>query len=427
MTIKKGRPAKDPIVLATDAEWSAPGELWDTAEPTLRPLDGLIATGFMPDQRIAVRHVNYLEHHTGRRLRNLDLIEVTNWPEPHPNTDAVLNGGGNLAGSMVEMAPDIANTAGPGVMYYCNGGDSIKKDVLSGGYAWTNDHTDAGAIVYELAANRYNAAAVATEGGAAKIVHKAIASGWQTHGVSLTDARAIVADDDLGIAEPTPESVFWLAGISGTTPRVSRVSFGADGTSAISEVTYSAGVGSTRLDVIAVGGGRGVAANAAGTQNIYTWQDGAAALTAVSLGGTDTPRFVVWDPENLQFIMGFSNGKMWRSPTGLSASWTEVTANMPTGTKDYAFNGACSRGSLCVVPGTLNSVSCLFVTGDAGETWDTLPDPLRRYNANAYMGPASGPAPVAEKVRRVGNRLVCLGYNASNKTYAAYSERTGRP
>lgn len=428
MTTTRFRPSRDPAIRASDDVFSDPGKDWDGEATKLRPDAGTLGQGMVPDRRILARHENFLQNDIGRRLQNHDLIEVMNWPEPHPNTSAILDfsgaGAGNQPGTMTEWSPDPGNVL-YAPLYAANGGQSIYRDD-AGGYAWASDYTDASSSNWWIDSNRFNVACIATEAGAAKLVHRSRSAGWSQNGVSLTDARALVVDQDLAEAQ-TPESVFWIAGLSGATPRVIRASFGADGTSALSAVSYSAVAGTARLDSIAVGKGRGVAVIGTSSANgLYSFADGVASLTVVShpQGGTPTPRSVVWDRENERFLLFYSDGRVFRSATGVAASWVGVSTFMPAVTRDYTLNGAVSRGSLVVVCGTANGTSCLYVTGDAGDTWDIVPSPMARYSTTSFMA-TSGSVLVSERVCRIGNRLAVLGYDASGKSFAAYSMRAG--
>jgi hypothetical protein len=427
--LRRGRPAGAPLVIAQDALYDQPGDAWDGEDTKLRP-DVLALQGQIPDQRIMARHVNWLLHDVARRLRNLDMIEISNWEIPvsfdfgNQSYPASMDGsGGNISGGITAWQPSPPNLLVTAPMYWVGGGTKILRSD-DGGFVWSDDHTDAGSSTWDIDSNVFNVVAVATEGGAGKIVHRNTGAGWNNVATVLDDVRAIVADQDLAENESSPESVFWLAGINGATPSVVRWSFGADGTGAPTEVEYSAGSGAVRLDLIAVGNGRGIAASASGVvQGICAWEDGDAAIVGQGSAtgtSTDAARDLLYSREDGFFFAFYDTGQVFRSATGLAGEWSELTANLPAGGSscDFLFRGGCVKGSIIAIAGTYAGNACIFVTGDAGLTWDVLPDPLVRYQLS--------PQPAIERVRVAGNRFAGLGYYASGVSVAAYGLRVGR-
>jgi hypothetical protein len=373
----------------------------------LEPSDAIKARGWHPGKRRPAKWDNWLLNDITTRLDNLDMAEALNWPEPAPDAGVIATGGTN-SGAMCQR-----RFAGAAVQQFHVNGDAIIQASVDGGYSWATSHTDAGAVIYDIAAGIADAgavAAVATEGGAAKVIASVIVGGWNTAAlVSVTDARTIVAD-------PYRENVFYVGGVDTATPRVVKLdcSAGLPGV----QTLLSGGGGAARVDLLAVGLTHVLGAIpgvASATNVLRRFAYDAAAMTAVTSPTSDAIVDILWNEEDEHFYL-FTADAVWRSTTGDTGSWTDMSAGLLSGVTFLLRGGVCRGGLIvCAVTAT-GSEPHLLVSGDAGETWDLVPDPLARHTGTAE----------ATYVRNIGNRLVVLGYAGGGDVKVAYGLRAGR-
>jgi hypothetical protein len=423
-SLPHGRPFGDPPPWSADEEFADDGGLtpWSAQEIKLRPDVGTITGGQIPDKRILARHANFKDHDFARRAANIDLLEAMNFPDPWGNADPINDSGTGI--NPTELVCWRGASGHP--MYAVAGGENVLKD-SRGGYNWGADRTDAGDTFQAVAENRFNVCAIRTNGGASALSARGLATSWGGQSIDASsDYRAIEADHSLAEAV-SPESVFWIAGLDSTGPvaKVIRASFG-DGTGIPGTLVSYAGIGTHRLDLIAVRGGSGLAAASFASTGgvLFAWSDGDNALTARTSPTSAAILDLLWCPDGTAtggayFL--FTLNEVWRSPDGTNGSWIDMSSFLPPGAAFY-LRGGCVRGSLIVVPGLAGVIggtdNSILITGDGAETWDVIPEPLTRIGGS--------PTPITKKIRNLGNRLAAFGYAAAGNVHVAYGLRAGR-
>lgn len=395
------RPAGNPKIIASDTTYATGAKAGENTK--LDPGAAITARGWYPGKRRPAKWDNFIGNDVARRLDNLDMAEALNWP---PVVDEV--SGSSLGGGFA-AAPQIFAPA----IYHVSGDTKIRQS-LDGGYSWSDALTDAGAVIRDIAANDLCLMAVKTEGGAASVI------GINT---AATDTSALTSVTDAQIIRPDPfrSGWFWVGGLDTATPRVVRVDASAGLPGA--QTLCSGGGGSTRIDFIAVGRSYILAASqTAASSNVlrrFAYADNA--MNAQTQPTSSAIKELLWDDEDGYFFL-FTAKEVWRSPTGASGTWTNMSAGLPGNVNDVTFilRGGCVRGSLIVIACTSSFIAAntpgLLVSGDAGVTWRLLPDPSAR-NAGSVG---------AQHVVVLDNRFGVCSYNATHSVLAQ-SFRAGRP
>jgi hypothetical protein len=364
------RPAGNVAIWAEDDAYASDPHNGEITK--IEPSAAIKARGWKPGERRPAKWDNWLSNDITRRLDNIDMAEAINWS---PIVDTV-TGSGTVAG--FACAPSVFAPA----IYHVAGDTKIRQS-LDGGASWSDVLTDAGATIRDIAANDIGIMAVKTEGGAASVIGVNTATTDTSALTSVTDAQIIRAD-------PFRPGWFWVGGVDTLTPRVVRVD--ASGGLPGVQTLCSGGGGSARQDLLAVGRSYILAANqtASATNVLRRFAYGDNAMNAQTQPTSAAIKELLWDDEDGFFFL-FTAHEVWRSATGATGTWTNMSAGLPhpSNPSDITFQlrGGAVRGSLIVIACTSDFLSAgtsgLLVSGDAGETWHLLVDPTLRAAGSA--------------------------------------------
>lgn len=428
------RPLGAPRPWASNATMSDPAKAWDGTPTKVRPANGIIDAGFLPTEQPPAERANWKLNDIDRRLAVHDMIEARTFVEPgdgagidNPGTGGTV---GDFAFAIFNQQPEL---------YRATASTLVRKSV-DGGYTWATDLTLAGGSVLTAIASRDDGlkqgalAASYANAGVAKValtgqgggVGHAWASTTLTGSGTGNQANCVVGDSYVG-------SIFLVGGNDQTTgidaPKVWRVvdSYGSfTSQTVVSMAGIFAGTGNT-IRIVCAGATYKLATQFNGGFNaVWRWQDGDATAASVTNFTTDEIKDVLWLPEDGCFLAISQSGgnviKFWRSADGSTGSWSQVTTTGDGtnvwGNATVYLRGACVRGSILMVPCVYNSAGLVMVSGDAGVSWEAIPDPLSRHQSQT-------PVPKTQVLRAVGPRIMAAGYVAASKAAMAYTMRAG--
>lgn len=412
-----------------------PTTAWDGTPTKVKPSNGVIDAGFLPTEQPPAERLNWLINDRDRRIAVLDMAEARTFPEPGDGAGIDNPGSGSTVGDFA-----FATFNQQPELYRATNATLVRKSV-DGGYTWATDLTLAGGSVITSIASRDDGSkqgavgAAYAVGGAAKIALTGagggISHGWAsttlTGSGTANTAKCIVADRDAG-------SIFLVGGSDQTggidAAKVWRVvdSFGLfSSQTVVAMAGIFAGTGNAVRLVAASPTYKFACQYNGGSNALWRWLDADSTSTSVTTPTTDEIRDLLWLPEDGRFLMISQSGgnviKFWTSTDGATGSWSQVTTTgdgtSVWGNAVVQVRGACVRGSIIMVPTVYAGGSTLLmVSGDAGLSWEALPDPLARHQSQA-------PVPVTQIVRSVGPRFVAAGYIAASKVGMAYTMRAG--
>lgn len=417
MTIRLA-PSGPVPVLATDAAYDDPGEAWDLA-PTKVALDaGALASGMLPNRPLNADELNWILNQLGVRVGLHELDEVTNWTESATITGTSGNATG-IGGAC--CAPFEAHEK----LWFCPKNDENVLVSTDGGYTWAADLTVAGADFKGLANSDVDVVALYLSGANYKIgLYDPTAPGWDT-------STTVIA-----AASGTPLGVVWdpyaAPGSGMAVYYVHGASAGAN--AQIFKVTTTVGTyPATVEDVSAAGLGqqiRGVACSpdvvlAYDENEVYAYSrtgDFGASIWTNPDGPTAEIAGLVWDAENGWFVLVISDGTAYtttcyRSTDG--TTWDQVGASSPLATSGTGVRSALllARGGVTLFGAEADpgGVYVLLASPDAGETWNSFPDPMGRFGTGERTTFLAG----------VGNRILAGTYTGGGAYALALSMRAG--
>ncbi len=420
-----GRPLGDAPRWASDDEWADPGEAWDGEPPQAEPAGGYISQGFLPEKPMPADYANFLFADHGARLRALDGLDVQNYP-----IGGVVTANGNAAGDACCLTWHLTRR-----ILYVGGGSFDDEGFVSydDGVHWAADYTSGNASdditccatrewneVSGQSTNLATALGVSLNAGTAAVVTRGTSGGaWVQTALtsSLTVARVK--------ADGFQTSGFWIAGRgTGNLPAIWSFTDNGGG-AAFAQARYTdPGGANNGYDTIAVGRGVVLAALWTGTNAIIGRKDAAVcAIAAVTHPGASTQRvmYLLFEPLSNTFIMltqaPGTGTNVFTSTIGSSGTWASVASTW-MGFVNVAAGGAgCVRGSSIVVPVSDGTRNYLAVSTDRGQTWEAIPDPLKRHGAGTA---------VATIARRLDRRFGVFGYQGTGTHTFALGTRTGR-
>lgn len=404
------RPPGAPRIVASDLVYADPGEAWDTLPTKVEPSAGMNLTGAVPNQPINAEHDNWRANDWTRRLAAIDLIEVQNFTEPGDGKGTFSPTGSSFVAGMAWIKGQSSSL--PRILA-CGDGESILSSI-DGGYTWTTEYTPVAAADFIDLCDRNShqtAGAIYLDAGVYKFARMSVAGSW-------VNATATDATDLNAIAGDPYRDYFWVVGGTAGTGYIRRW----EDDSAPAYANFDGGA--TNFHFVAVGPTAVLAATQGG--QIYKVADPAgAAVAAVLVHDNASPGLTVGlvylEPQALfvLFTSDFAAGsaEIWTS-ADLGSTWTQVGA--ATAALLGIVAGSClARGSVLYSAGTKNDLGAfLHVSGDAGATWDVLPDPLARHQSLAVV-------PQTTRIRSVGNRIMVAGYVAAGQIAHALSVRGG--
>lgn len=407
------RPAGAVPMVASDDVYDAPGEDWDGLHTKVAPSAGEIASGAVPNTPIDAEVRNWFDDKIARRLASIDLVEATNFPEPAPTT-GYLTAAGSGTGNVCEAAPGFEPG---GILYSYQDTDEDVYRSDDGGYTWAVDYAGvAGANIRGVAASDASVACILDESSTYKIAVVTPTQVWTSQ--SITGAFVIVGiAADLARLGGSPG--YYLTG---------EKTGGADG----AVYWYPEGdPPQTRVDMSpATSNGEPIFAIAVGHDRILF----ADTLSVYTLERGDTNAAKTWDvpntlltPYEVQSLVYDESSRLfyvfvWEGNVGSSrvyessdgTTWTRKGAGTVLDDLNISNRRAFdSRGSALVHPCTYNGIERIAVSGDRGDTWSLIPDPMMRHGyQTAVMGLA-------------GRRLYCARYIGTGNTAFAWGLRAG--
>lgn len=413
-----GRPRHDVRPWASDAAYNSPGEDWDTEPTKLRASDGEAAQGLVPDTPLSADVINHELNDLGERHRYLDGIDYQNWIEPGDGRGIIATAGNNVNGACA-----LTWHASRRILFTNNDESAYSSE--DGGYTWQVEYTSAGNDI-KGCATRYENENDQTDLASAIVIQTvAPAVELRTRGVSGAGWASTMLTNGIAahvvVADPFSGG-FWVGGLATGPVKAVWHYLDVDGGSGGTQTAITGMTGVQQIDIVAVGRDYILAASSAGGEPIYRWARGASAATAiVSPVGNDILD-ILWDDVNETFIMIVDNGselEVWVSADGSTGTWSQV-ADALDFLETGSLRGGCVRGSVVAVPGRTGAgVYYIAITTDGGQTWEFIPDPLKRHQfpvvtANVTM------------VRLLDRRFGAFGYAAAGEVQHALSLRTGR-
>lgn len=408
------RPEGAVPMVASDDVYSAPGEDWDGLPTKVAPSAGEIATGAVPNTPIDAEVRNWYDDKIARRLAAIDLVEATNFPEPAPTT-GYLTVAGSGTGNVCEAAPGFE--AG-GILYSYQPTDKDVYRSNDGGYTWAVDYAGvAGANIRGVAASDASVACILDEAGTYKIAVVTPTQTWTSQAITGAFVLVGIAAD---LARLGGDPGYWLTGEK-TAGADGAVYWYPEGDPPQTSVDMSPATSNgTPIFAIAVGHDRVLFAD---TRSVYTLARG------------DTNAAKTWDipwtiltPYEVQSLVYDESSRLfyaflWEGTVGSSrvyessdgTTWTRKGAGTVLDACDLSTRRAFdTRGSVLVHPCTYNSLERILVSGDRGETWSLIPDPVMRHGLQTVvMGLA-------------GRRLYCAGHSGiTGDTAFAWGLRAG--
>lgn len=418
-----GRPVGNPPIWAANANMSDPGKPWDGTPTKVAPASGIIAAGHLPNTPPPAERFNWWQNDVAQRLDNVDMIELSGWIEPG-------DGVGNMQASGAGSGPGFITCAtwhyGKRLMHCYS--DTRIMSSSDGGYTWGLETSSVGSSFVGIVSQGnpvtggLTVAAQNLSGVGSVTMNGTALAGWGTFTLAGTSpfTQAVTTD-------PTSASNFWVCGNttpSALSPSVWKVNLSNPLSPAVT--LLAGGPGVSAFTIIAVGSGNGMAyAFDTGVNRLASFDLGAAAFTTVTAPTSTRINDIVWLPVDGVFLMIDATGYTWTSTTGATGTWvaqTRIAYGLPATINTYA-QSATVRGSLIVVPWNDGSTNFLAISGDAGLTWETLPDPIYRHKSVTFAALAQ------RRVRVVDNRLVVFAPSTTptNGVYPVYSSRAGRP
>lgn len=392
------RPLNAPPQVASDDVYDAPGEDWDGLPTTVEPGAGEIASGRVPAQPIDAEVENWYARDTARRLLALDLIEAQNWIESGSYTAS-----GNAAGGICEayLMREI---------YTVEGNDEDVAISQDGGSTWTVDHTVTGADMKSIAGGPNSVCAICDDGGSPTTVKK--------YGVTWTDA------DQGGTGANTLDCVAWdpfgetyLLGGFGGADGAYFATLAEDELADATDRSPPTGGDGLFVRFIAPGADRVLFAN---TENVYSWDRVSSTssrtwIVQSTTGGTFVVKSLVYC--GTYFYALVSDGttsRVYESADG--TTWTRKGAgSVLLGAFTDPITTLAVRGSALLFGGEIATQKRFIVSGDRGETWTPIHDPIAVRNAGGS----------AQVIGLVGNRYAAWAYKGAGERVHALALRMG--
>jgi len=352
------RPLDPPIVFATDDNFPAGSDPWSGSPAKVRPTDGILARGFLPNKRLPAAWANSVLHDVSARTARADLLEVLNWSA---RATGMSSPPANVSRCAVYDEP-------MGVVW------ALRPDGVSrseDGFFWTDDTSFPGSPTdLKAIAHKGTQTIVVEEGGE----YSCVGGAWNV-GKNLIAAlndmtiTGVVANSDANIT--AGGDVFYAYGQDiGGTPKVvglpANVSRTLGGTLPTSAIYWVIPVDGFVLAVDLVG-------------RMWTHPTGAGSWTR----GTTEPLLsanvasVAFDDRRGLVVLLTADGECWTSEDGLL--WTQRTSLGANVDLSVAWVDGISWDGVWIVTGKDLDRPLgdrrLFVSTDSGVTWSQYPAP----------------------------------------------------
>lgn len=403
MTIAK-RPSGRLRDFATNPNYSAGADPWSGQPTKVRPSDGVMQAGVIPNTQPLARHENFNRWEERRYLALLDGLEVNFLDTAIVGTVTGNQATGVACGVWRADRPLFVTAASDPDIWVATDDRTFTSSLTLVGGSWAH-----------LAEGPYSTAAVGSSGAGDYVA--AVGEGdpttWYTR--AMTDCltlHAVVVDPD------NDEIIAVGENASGSDPAVWTVSDPDHGgpTFAAASFAQISRAGSQALQFVARGP---VYRVASGTTELSYWQRGDATLTADAFAtslGAHTIKGLVYDDENALFLVLTSDGtnsKVWRWSPGVFGPTEQLAINglvWATGKQIVASRGACIMAA--TTSGTL------VFSYDAFVSYRRVPDPCLRFDT-APVGPST-------LVTLCDNRFIVGDYHAAGDVRLAYGIRLGQ-
>jgi len=404
------RPAGAPRQYATNEKFAdAP---YTAIDCKLEPSLGEKAAGlYQPVQSLPSNWANFRDNDVGRRLLDLDALEIMNWPLPG-NGDGSCAAGGN---STTDLSAKLWDPRRP-LIFVSNDEDLMIS--LNDGVTWASDLNSPGAVFTGLAQAPLCNAAIYEVAGAGRIYCQGSAgTTWTSQALtSCTQANAITFDSD--------ENCFWVVGEHSSSGGIWRLT-NANGSMPMTLNTVDTGE-TPVFYLIAAGPDWKLAAN---DTEFWRWPPSVAGVfTPVKqtspltgpMGGANAQELRYMPADDLMVLMAKDGSTTFILVSADGGNtWVDKSANLPA---DFVLlsrnNTSAVRGSIFAVAGELDGQPGILWTGDACESFSFVPDPMARHTTLT-------PDPTINIVRVTDRRWACAGYVAAGSHAFAYGLRMG--
>lgn len=405
------RPAGKPQQFATNELFSDSPNPWHNTPTKLRPSDGQAAAGlYLPDAPIVADYANARDNDHSRRLLDLDAVEIRNWTA-HIKTI--------YAGPTPSGTPTVAQGVGcklfdpeRPLLFMANEDEILISYDL--GMTWAVDFSVGGGSGVITSYVQTDGPVVGNfvgfeVGGAGQVARTTLASAWGSQALtSCTAIKSIRWDpyENLIVVVGTHSGSFGIWKAPCISGALAFTAFDT-GDAAVANGHFAA---SPTISL------------AASDTTLHRWTS-AGAFTPVSTLGPQNGALniteLVWLPEDEVFMLvAHSAGaaEVWTSPDG--SSWTNRSSLLPAAFQGVISQTGMVRGSLFAMAGEMTSSHFgILWTGDAGETWNWVPDPT----------PLGGATPTnGVQVMGLGDaQWLAASYDGSGQFTIAYGQRMG--